>query len=182
MADVYAVFGTLLALGISFPGFLLAWSLLFPGPVARAGVRFRQTPGRTFLLGLAGVFVASLPIILLLALPFGPAKLLGSIVLMVCLAGAGIGAAGIAGLMGARLEQRTGWPSGSVRGLLGGAVALELAAVFPFLGWFLVIPTMIIFSLGAALFALLRWMPREHEESQTKVDVDGALAHEPQSA
>lgn len=182
MADVYAVFGTLLALGIAFPGLLLAWSLLCPGPVARAGERFRHTPGRTFLLGLAGVFAAGLPVVLLLALPFGPAKLLGSVVLMVCLAGAGIGAAGIAGSMGTRLEQRTGWSPGSVRGFLGGAVALELAAAFPFLGWFLVIPTMIIFGLGATLFALLRWMPRTNEGSQANAAVDGALTHEPQSA
>lgn len=182
MADVYAVFGTLLALGISFPGLLLAWSLLFPGSVASAGERFRLTPGRTFLLGLAAVFVAALPIVLLMALPFGPAKLLGSILLMACLAGAGIGAAGIAGSMGDRLEQRAGWPSGGLRGFLGGAVALELAAVFPFLGWFLVIPVTIIFSLGAALFGLLRWTPRTSQETQAGVEVEGALTHEPQSA
>jgi len=41
-----------------------------------------------------------------------------------------------------------------------GAIALELAAVFPFIGWFLLIPLTIVTSLGATAFALLHWMPR----------------------
>jgi hypothetical protein len=41
-----------------------------------------------------------------------------------------------------------------------GAVALELAAVFPLIGWVIVIPLAIVTSLGATVFALLHWMPR----------------------
>jgi hypothetical protein len=41
-----------------------------------------------------------------------------------------------------------------------GAVALELAAVFPLVGWCVVIPLTIVTSLGATVFALLHWMPR----------------------
>ena len=36
MADISAVFGILLSLGIVFPGLLTAWRLLFPATVARA--------------------------------------------------------------------------------------------------------------------------------------------------
>ena len=53
MADVYAVFGTLLALGIIFPGMLLAWSLIFPGTVGRASSRIEHTPWRSLGLGIA---------------------------------------------------------------------------------------------------------------------------------
>jgi hypothetical protein len=42
---------------------------------------------------------------------------------------------------------------------LRGAAALELAAAFPVLGWFIVIPLAIIASLGATAFAVLHWMP-----------------------
>jgi hypothetical protein len=41
-----------------------------------------------------------------------------------------------------------------------GAVVLELAAAFPFIGWFIIIPLTLIASLGATVFALLRWMPK----------------------
>jgi hypothetical protein len=41
-----------------------------------------------------------------------------------------------------------------------GAVALELAAVFPLIGWFVFIPVTFIMALGAFLFALVGWMPR----------------------
>ena len=37
MADVFAVIGALLALGIAFPGLLLTISLIFPGPVRTTG-------------------------------------------------------------------------------------------------------------------------------------------------
>lgn len=44
MADVNAVFGTLLALGIVYPGMLIAWSLIFPSFVGKASARIESTP------------------------------------------------------------------------------------------------------------------------------------------
>jgi hypothetical protein len=41
------------------------------------------------------------------------------------------------------------------------AVALELAAVFPMLGWLIVVPLATTISLGAAIFAVLGWAPKE---------------------
>ncbi|NJN93776.1 MAG: hypothetical protein HC875_06645 [Anaerolineales bacterium] len=49
MADVFAVFGTLLSLGIALPGLLLAWRLLLPNHVARARQRLERTPWQCFL-------------------------------------------------------------------------------------------------------------------------------------
>jgi hypothetical protein len=43
---------------------------------------------------------------------------------------------------------------------LRGGVVLELAAGLPVVGWFLVLPAAFLTSLGAAVFALLRWMPK----------------------
>ena len=39
MADVYAVFGTLIGIGIAYPGMLTAWWLMFPRIVTRASDR-----------------------------------------------------------------------------------------------------------------------------------------------
>jgi len=43
---------------------------------------------------------------------------------------------------------------------LRGGVVLELGAGLPVFGWFVVLPVAFLISLGAAVFALLRWMPK----------------------
>ncbi|MDX1600284.1 MAG: hypothetical protein R3191_02080 [Anaerolineales bacterium] len=177
MADVYAVFGTLLALGIAFPGMLLAYRLLFPQFVDRAQRRVSNGAGGAFGVGLVGALVLAIPVIVLLALPFGPAKFLGGSMLMASLAFASLGAAGVAAAMGANYQQAAGDDVSSTGAFVRAAVALELAAAFPFLGWFLVIPVMVFVSFGAALGALLG--ARSNARSPL---AEGALAHEPQSA
>ncbi len=121
MADVYAVFGTLLALGIVFPGMLTAWWLMFPTLVARAETRLSQTPGRTFGFGLLGVLIVGIPVVVLLALPFGPTKFLGSLLIMAALIVASFGASGLAAVMAARLAARSGGHPVGIKSFLGGA-------------------------------------------------------------
>jgi formate/nitrite transporter FocA (FNT family) len=161
---------------------LMAWWLLFPRVVDRAETRLNQTPGQTFALGLAGALVIGLPLLILFALPFGPTKLIASVLLMAALILASFGAAGLAASMGERLAERAGWARSDVKAFLGGALALELAAAFPLLGWLIVIPFTIVTCLGASLFALLRWMPGSQAESESSMVVEGSLAGEPQSA
>jgi hypothetical protein len=169
MADVAAVFGTLLAMGIAFPGMLAAWWLLFPSAVGRAKQRFTRTPGRCFALGMAIVGVLVVPLGVLFTLP-GPGQLIGFIVLLTVLGAATIGAAGIAATMGERLLQRTPTLS-PFAAFVRGAIALELAAAFPFVGWFIFIPIALIMSLGATAFALLRWLPALPSPSPTDLNV-----------
>ena len=51
MADVFAVFGTMLALGIALPGLLVAWRLLVPGVVIRAQTTDRANTVEMFFCG-----------------------------------------------------------------------------------------------------------------------------------
>src|SRR5262245_52606817 len=81
MADISAIFFILLILGIAFPALLTAGWLLFPSLVERAQLRVERTPWSTFWLGLIVIIALTIPIFILLALPFGPAKLLGWILL-----------------------------------------------------------------------------------------------------
>ncbi len=160
MADISAVFGTLLALGIIFPGTLCAWWLLFPNTVERARLRLEQTPWQCFWLGGITTAVITLPVAALLALPIAPAKLLGWALLCLNLTVASLGAAGLAAQMGhALLRQDAGGlsPAGA---FVRAAVALELAAALPVLGWFVILPLSVVTALGATVFALLRWLPR----------------------
>jgi hypothetical protein len=160
MADVYAVFGTLLAMGIVFPGLLTTWWLLFPVRVERIRARLAITPWGCLGMGTLGALAFGFPIALLLGLPFGPAKFVGTILLFSGLAFASLGATGLAAEMGDRLARQSGAKFTPAGAMVGGALALELAAAFPLIGWFLVIPLVTVAGLGAACFGLLRWSPR----------------------
>ena len=156
MADISAIFFILLILGIAFPAMLTAWWLLFPSLIRRAQTRVDKTLTKTFWLGLVIVIGLTIPIVVLLALPLGPAKFIGWILLAASLAFSSIGSAGIA----AHLADRLGQPS-TLGGFLRGAVILELAAFFPVIGWLFLWPLFLITAFGATGFALLNWLPRE---------------------
>ncbi len=169
MSDISAIFGTLLTLGIVFPGWLTAFWLLFPASVERARARLDATPWRCFWLGGAVLAALVIPVLILLALPFGPAKFLGYVLIASALSLSSIGAAGLASKMGQTLSKAA--PSlSSAAGFVRGAVALELAAAMPFVGWLVFMPLAIVLSLGASAFSILNWNTKR------------APAHEPVSA
>lgn len=160
MADIFAVFGTLLTLGIALPGLLLTWRLLLPTWVARAQQRLEQTPWQCFFGGAIALGIYLIPTLILFNLPWGGFQLIGAVGVFILLTITSIGAAGLAGLMGQRLDNLGINSSSAVGATVRGAVALELAAVFPLIGWFIFIPITFMMALGAFLFALVGWMPR----------------------
>ncbi len=158
MADISAIFGSLLIFGIAFPGLLTAWWLLFPATVERAQTRLDQTPWQCFWFGGILTAAAVIPIVILLILPFGPAQFLGWALMVIVLAISSLGSAGIAAKMGNRLVETS--HASPAAAFVRGAIALELAVFFPLLGWLLVFPLTIVTALGATGFALLRWVPK----------------------
>jgi hypothetical protein len=160
MADISAVFGILLFLGIAFPGMLTAWYLLFPATVERARLRFDRTPWQCFFVGGVITAILTIPIVILFALHNGVTQFMGWVIIFAILTIASLGAAGVAAKMGERLAARSGGNLTPAAAFVRGAIALELAAAFPILGWFNIIPLAIVTALGATAFALLRWMPR----------------------
>ncbi len=163
MSDVSAIFGIMITLGIAFPGMLTAWWLLFPATIERARQRLNATPWSCWWLGLLLTLVVAIPILILISLPSGPAKFIGWTLAVLVLGLSGLGAAGLAAKMGMEINRASS--NVSVAGaFVRGAVALELAAVFPLVGWFLVIPLATIISMGATGFALLHWTPPEKKQ------------------
>ena len=155
MADVYAVFGTLLALGIAFPGMLVAWWLLFPRVVARASGCLDRSPWSCLGIGLGLAVAVAVLAGILSAVPLGLFKFFGLLLTVLALGLASLGAAGVAALLGSRLSERAGGGHSPFTGFLRGALALELAAAFPFIGWLLTIPVVTLVSLGAAARGML---------------------------
>jgi len=160
MADISAIFFILLIISIAFPAMLAAWWLLFPNLITRAQTRIEKSLAQSFWLGLVIITVVTIPIIVLLALPFGPAKFFGWILIAAALAISSIGSAGIAAHFGERMQQASNSYT-SLGAFMRGAVILELATFFPILGWFFLLPLALITAFGATGFALLNWLPRE---------------------
>jgi fatty acid desaturase len=164
MADMYAIFGTLIALGITYPGMLTAWWLLFPENVERARQRIAKTPCKSFGFGVAAAILAAIPGVVFFTLPSQFTQVLGWIWLVIVLGLASLGAAGIAAEIGDRLNQRNEVEFTALGAFLRGAVIWELASAFPIIGWLLVIPVGLFISLGGASFAVLRWAPKSKTE------------------
>jgi hypothetical protein len=156
MADVYAVFGTLIALGIAYPGMLVAWRLLFPELVDRAQSRVSTSPWGSLGIGIAAGIPVILLSVFLLSAPGPVGKFLGLLIAVLGFGFASLGASGLAAGMGIQLNQLAGGrysiPGAHVRG----ALALELSAIFPFIGWLVVFPISTLICFGALLRALFR--------------------------
>lgn len=179
IGDTLMVFATLAALGIVFPGLLLAWLLLLPQLVTRAQERAMRTPWKSFFLGVMTLLFAGVPIALLNAAA-GPLQFIGIVSAFVLLTLVSIGAAGIAALMGERLRGQ-GVGVSTPGALVRGAIALEFAMVFPLVGWFIVLPLVAIISLGAAMFALLHSSPKGQpttDSRQSRIsELPSAISH-----
>lgn len=173
MSDVYLGFGILLSLGLVFPGLIFTWWLLFPGPAARAEVRLAQAPGRTFLMGLLLSLTITITVLVLVSLPLPGARVLAAALVLGALAVAAVGAAGLVNWMAQRLQARSHSALSPAAAFLRAVVALELAAAFPFVGWFLFIPLCLIFCLGAAGLALLRRSQPLPAEQPRAIQVTG---------
>jgi hypothetical protein len=171
MSDVYAVFGTLLALGIAFPGLIFTWWLLFPVATARAEARLAHMPGRSFFFGLLLTLILTILVLILANLPLPGTNLLAGGLVIGALAVAAVGAVGLTNRMAQRLRERSGAGLSAAGSFLRAVVLLELAAAFPIIGWFLFIPLCLVTCLGVAGLALLRRVP--HDELRPVVTAVG---------
>jgi hypothetical protein len=166
MADISAAFGILLFLGLAFPGLLTANYLLFPATVERARLRLDRTPWKCFFVGGLLTAVLAIPTVILFVVPNGAVQFAGWALVAVALTFATLGATGLASKMGERLGARSGNTLSPIASFVRGALALELAAAFPVIGWFIFIPLAVVTSLGASAFAVLRWVPAARAVTQ----------------
>ncbi len=171
MSDITLVFGLLLVLGLGLAGMLTTWWLLFPRMVERSRQRLAVTPWRTFWMGAAALFLSSIPIVLLVSLPFGPAKFAGFASIFMILTFATIGASGIAAELANRMAHFSKPDTPKIVNFVRAALAFELALAVPVLGWLIVLPFALVFSFGASVFALLHWVPRSAAAGTAPVEM-----------
>jgi hypothetical protein len=165
MADVYIVTLSILGILITFPGLAAAMTLLLPGATEVAYTRLAQTPVKAFVLGLPVTAFITFWVVLLASLNASVLKGIAFILALVALGIDALGAAGLSRLLGERIGAWTGTGS-PLSNLIRGAVIYELACLFPLVGWLLFAPVAWITTMGAAIFALLRWLPKPRPTSQ----------------
>jgi len=154
MADMYAIFGSLILVGLSYPALLTVWWLLFPERVEKARVQITEKPRKSFGLGLLYGLAAAVPAVILFNLPSQFTQVLGWIWLILLFGSASLGAAGIAAELGLRLNWKNDGSFQSLGAFLRGAVIWELSSILPVIGWLLIIPFGTITALGGAVPAI----------------------------
>jgi hypothetical protein len=158
MADVYTVTFSLIGILLSLPALLVTINLLLPNVTRRVQTRLEQTPGRSFVLGTPVTAAFVLFVAVTSQLPaVGQAMAFIAAALFMGLGT--IGGAGLARLLGERIRPLAR-PNSEMTNLVRGAVVYELAALVPIVGWFLFIPLAGIMVVGAAVFALVKWLPK----------------------
>jgi hypothetical protein len=165
MAEIYAIFGSLILIGISYPALLVLCWLLFPKRVELARLRISEQPKRSFGMGLVYSLIAAIPMVILFNLPSQLTQVLGWFWLVVVLGSASLGAASIAAEIGLRINWKNDGAFQSLGAFLRGAAAWELALAFPLIGWLLIIPAGTCISLGGAVPAIFGKQPKS-ESSQ----------------
>lgn len=152
MADVFSITLSILGFFLALQGVWLLCLALWPRGVARAQAIEQDQPLRAVFVGAPltlGVFLVAV----MSSQVGGPAQAFGFALLAGWLLFASVGVAGFASLIGERLaspvDERRPWR----RTVRGGAV-LELAFLFPILGWFLLLPIVLVMGTGAAALGL----------------------------
>lgn len=176
IGDVLAIVGAVVGLMGTFTALLLGAAILFPTAVRRAQAQAVCRPWRCTGIG------AAMAIVLLIALgmmasPNGGAKLIGLLLCFYFAAVILVGAAGIARLMGERIEELAK-PLTPFAGLLRGSIIFSVALFFPVIGWLFITPVVGMCALGAGASALLRLKretqpAKESANSVISFDVEG---------
>lgn len=153
MADVFKILFPVLGILISFVTFWLLFEAIFPGAVERSRREFERHSLRALLVGI--LFAG--PILFIgagLISNGNPAvKIAGfaTIFALVCMGL--LGSAGLTRHIGARLssplDAAQPW-----RRVLRGGIVLSLTYLFPFVGWFFILPVSLVSGAGAAVMAV----------------------------
>ncbi len=155
-------FGTILIIiggGITLVALFTVLSLLFPGTADRVRTVLLAHPVRSFLVGLVNFFfpVAVAGLLAQLVGKVGGLEIVFAILAFLILGWLTVLVlAGVAGIVSLLRERMGAGNQNNVRGMMWASLLLVLAALVPFVGWFVFTPIALLTGLGAAVFALFR--------------------------
>lgn len=166
MADVFKILFLILGLLICSVSYWLIFAALFAPAVGRAQQALAARPVRVFLIGaLSGVPLVLIGIALT-ANGAGPIKMVGVTFLMLLTTTALFGSTALARMVGQGLgNPQAPKPNGAL--ILRGGAALSIACVLPLVGWFLLLPVILLTGFGAAVHVIRRRVSLPSEMSST---------------
>lgn len=155
------VIGLLLLIVIGSAGLISVFvivNLLLPAPVARTRAALETSLGRSLLLGLVNELFAFVLVAGMIwlsqqvggGIAGGILGLLALLVLVIIGSLSVLGLAALSNVLGQRIGQS------GINSVTRGSVLLLLAALTPYLGWFIVTPLILWTALGAAIRALFQ--------------------------
>lgn len=153
MSDVASIVATVLAALLAMPGIALLYAVFFPSFARKAEIRVTRNPILTFVCGLvAALFIFGFAAIVGQA----PAPGLKFFAVVFGLGGAWLALSGLSGIAGrighampSPVDRDQPW-----RAIVRGSVILELACLFPVVGWLLIYPVALAMGMGAAVLAI----------------------------
>jgi hypothetical protein len=140
--------GTCLALWAMMVGMVM----LFSRRAGQAAAHLERSPAGALLIGAVLTTAVVVANVVLQQAPNGLVRLIGWSLIYGALSISLVGASGLAMLVGGRIQRMDGRMS-AFSGLTRGAALIVIAGLLPLLGWFLFIPLIMMFSLGAGLQA-----------------------------
>ncbi len=151
VADVLSIFFILLGLMLAVPAFFLVSRSLFPAHAQRMDRSLNERPVATFFTGAGVAFGMAIVIGIMGALPLQLFKVLALWGFGVCLGYGLMGGGSLGSLIGTRLGSSAtpAWKS-----TLFGGLALALSCLIPILGWFVMLPGMLLAGVGANTMAI----------------------------
>jgi hypothetical protein len=159
MEQLFRVLVIFLLLALSLFGFFAVMNVLFPRQVSRTQNILQQTYGRSFWIGLVNILFF-LPIALLLFSlgdgTAGPLKVILTIPALFLLAAllglASFGLLSIVNMVG----ERTVPDQSTLKQIFWGTFLLSLACALPFVGWFLLLPYVLMIGVGATILGFFQ--------------------------
>src|SRR5688572_8252601 len=159
MNDIFRFFFIIILLSLSFTAYFLVISALFTNRVTKTQAVINQTPGRSFGLGMVNfLFFGAIAFVLLsIAENTGPfikglLTIPALLILTFLIALASIGLTSVVKVLSERIfPDLTSWKQ-----MLWGAVVLCFACALPFVGWFLLLPTVTFIGIGATILGVVQ--------------------------
>ena len=169
MSDMLAIILILVLLGCAYPASLGMLRVMFPRPVASNQARIEKQTWRCFWSGLLAAVAIAVPVLILVNLPMGLLKFIGWLLLGLSLGLSMVGAAGLAALIASRIRPTQAGMPAEFSAFIRAAVMIELATIFPLLGWLFFLPVSLLISLGAAMLTWLRGAPSFEKSSRPEL-------------
>jgi len=153
----------LVIVGLCLIALMAVLAALFPKATEQSRAAALASPRRAFFIGLTNYLLLGGISLLLFSIGNDLISVIGLVIVIFLSAVSAIGLTGVVTLIGERLAEMGERQISKLKQVVIGTLALALAGLLPFFGWFLVIPIVLMVSFGATVLA---WRNRTQQPQQ----------------